>query len=316
MPAEPELSIVIPTWNRRADLAATLEVLGRIETPPHEVIVVDNASTDGTAEMVVESHPTVRLIRLPRNIGPTGARNVGVANARAEIVVLLDSDTEPLAGAFDAIARRFAADPALGVVNALQVDARSGRPWWWWGPHGYPEAEFLDREFDSGAKIEEGACGFRRRAYEEAGGFDERFFMLVEGRDLAARVLRRGYSIRYCPEVRFLHRAESNRPRTNAVYTHSGRLYYEFRNELWYTWRYFPVRWALLKTVSNLASNFRIAVREHAVRAYVRAHVDGLAGLGWAIRHRLPLDEGQLRQVVSRRNQRWLGLERAEVANG
>ena len=309
MQPDPRLSIVIPTWNRRDDLRTTLSALAAQPAPPHEVIVVDNASTDGTSEMVLSEHPNVRLIRLPRNIGPTGARNAGVDAARAEIVVLLDSDAEPLEGALEAILRRFEADPRLGVVNALQIDAGSGRPWWWWGPHGYDEAEFLDREFDSAFKIEEGASGFRRSVYLAAGGFDERFFMLVEGRDLAARVVRLGAAIRYCPEVRFRHRAESNRPRTNKVYTHSGRLYYEFRNELWYTWRYFPLGWAALKTVHNAGTNLKVAVRERALRGYLRGYLDGLRDLPWVLRHRLPLDNPSLRLVVSRDNRRWLGKE-------
>lgn len=310
MQPDPLISVVIPTWNRREDLARTLEVLTRHKGPPFEVIVVDNASTDGTATMVTESHPTVRLIRLHRNLGPTGARNVGVANANADIVVLLDSDTEPLDGAFEAISRRLLEDPELAAVNALQIDAGTGQPWWWWGPHGYPQSEFLEREFDSAFKIEEGASGIRRSVFQQAGGFDERFFMLVEGRDLAARIVRSGYSIRYCPEVRFLHRADSNRPASNAVYRRSGRLYYEFRNELWYTWRYFPVGWALVKTGHNLVTNLAIAIRERSVGAYVRGHVDGLGGLGWVLGHRQPLSRSGLRQVVSRSNRRWLASPR------
>ncbi len=315
MLTDPQVSVVIPTWNRRDDLAQTLRALNDHEAVPFEVIVVDNASTDGTAELVFEEFPDVHLIRLPRNIGPTGARNVGVANARAEIVVLLDSDTEPLEGAINAINRRLREDPRLGAVNALQIDARTGRPWWWWGPYGYPEDEYLEREFDSAFKVEEGASGFRRSVYEEAGGFDERFFMLVEGRDLAARVVRIGHAIRYCPEVRFLHRSESHRPKSNAVYRHSGRLYYEFRNELWYTWRYFPVGWAILKSVANLVTNLGVAVRERAVGAYLRGNFDGVAGLGWVLRHRLPLDTNSLHQVVSRENRRWLRPRRFEGAS-
>jgi len=307
MQPEPQLSVVIPTWNRRDDLVRTLESLARHGGPLAEVIVVDNASTDGTAAAVGESFPLVRLIRLHRNLGPTGARNVGVANARADIVVLLDSDTEPLEGALQAIHERFRNDPKLAAVNALQFDARTGQPWWWWGPHGYPESEYLDLEFDSAFKIEEGASGIRRSVFQAVGGFDERFFMLVEGRDLAARVVRAGFSIRYCPEVRFLHRAESNRPASTAVYQRSGRLYFEFRNEIWYTWRYFPVGWALVKTASNLATNLAVAIRERSIGAYVRGNFHGLLGLRWVLRHREPLTTAGLRQVVSRANQRWLG---------
>ncbi|MBO0686394.1 MAG: glycosyltransferase family 2 protein [Candidatus Dormibacteraeota bacterium] len=302
----PELSVVIPTWNRLQDLRRTLASLREHEGPPFEVIVVDNASTDGTPDWVEAHHPEVTVLRLPENRGPTGARNAGVLMARAAIVVLLDSDTEPMPGALAGIANRFAGDPELGAVNALQIDLRTRLPWWWWGPHGYPCEEYVDREFDTAFKIEEGACGIRRSLYLQVGGFDERFFMLVEGRDLAARVVRAGHRVRYCPEVRFLHCQESNRPTSNAVYRSSGRLYFEFRNEIWYTWRYFPVGLALIKSAANAVSTLRIAARERALGAWLRGYLDGARGLGWTLRHRLPLGQAQLRQVVSRRNRRWL----------
>lgn len=307
MQGEPQLSVVIPTWNRREDLRRTLKALDRHDSPSKEVIVVDNASTDGSADMVRSSFPEVQLIEMARNVGPTTARNVGVEHARAEHIVLLDSDTEPLPGALAAIDRRLASDPRLAVVNGLQIDGATGKPWWWWGPHGYPESEYLEREFDSAFKVEEGACGFRRSAFQAVGGFDERFFFCGEGRDLAARVVRGGFSIRYCPEVRFVHRAQSNRPSSNAVYTRSGRFYYEFRNELWYTWRYFPIGWALVKTVHNLALNLRRAIEHRAVGAYLRGTFDGFRGLRWVFQNRLPLDRDSLSQVVSRHNRRWLG---------
>lgn len=88
--SEPRLSVVIPTWNRRRDLERTLAALRAHEAPPFEVIVVDNASEDGTAEWVSVKHPQVRLVRLPENLGPTGARNAGVAVARGEYIVLLE----------------------------------------------------------------------------------------------------------------------------------------------------------------------------------------------------------------------------------
>lgn len=309
-----KLSVVIPTWNRRDELGRTLSALHEDDSVPFEVIVVDNASTDGTLEWLRSEFPAVRAISLPKNIGPTGARNVGVANARAEYIVLLDSDTEPLPGALSAIAKRFDSDPTLGAVNALQIDQRSQQPWWWWEPFGFPMEQWLDEEFDSPFKIEEGASGIRRSVYQQIGGFDERFFMLVEGRDLAARVVRAGYRVRYCPEIRFQHWREGSRPSTNAVYRNSGRLYYEFRNEIWYTWRYFPLRFALLKSIGNLASTFRVAIQERALGAWLRGYVDGLVGLPWTLQNRLVLDSHAVHEVVSVPKRRWLRPRRVAPA--
>ena len=309
---EPLLSVVIPTWNRVDDLLRTLEVLSTHEGPSFEVIVVDNASTDGTAERVRALFPDVRLIRLDENLGPTGGRNIGVKEALADFVVLIDSDAEPQVGAFSAIYRRLSGDPKLAAVNALQIDGVTGQPWWWWDAYGYPEVEFLHQEFETAFKIEEGAAGIRRSVYNEVGGFDARFFWAVEGRDMAARVVGAGYSIRYCPEVKFLHRPNSHRPASNPVYQMKGRLYYEFRNEFWYTWKYFPVMWALAKTLHNMATNLVTASREGAIRSYIRGYWDGLRGLGWVLKERQPLPKALLHRVVSRANWRWLGAPPVE----
>jgi GT2 family glycosyltransferase len=299
-PVEPVISVVISTWNRVDALNVTLDALRRQEGPPFEVIVVDNASTDGTAARIREAYPEVRLIRMPRNEGPIPGRNVGFANARGEILVFLDSDTEPLPGALAAIHRRLHDDPKLGAVNPLQIDAKSDRPWWWWGPIGYPEAEFVDREFDNAFLIEEGANGVRRSVYEEVGGFEERYCFSNEGRDLAARVARAGYSVRYCPEARFRHHREASRPQSNPLYRRSGYMYYEFRNDIWYTWRYYPVGWAFMRFARNLVVSFRMALHDHVVGAWVRGTFDGVVGLGWVLRHRLPFDAAGMQRVISR----------------
>jgi GT2 family glycosyltransferase len=314
--SDPLVSVVISTWNRVDDLAVTLDGLRRQQGVSFEVIVVDNASTDGTATRLIEDYPEVRLIRMPRNDGPLPGKNLGVANARGEVVVILDSDTEPLPGALRAIYLRLADDPRLGAVNALQIDADSGRPWWWWKSIGFPEEEFLDREFDCAFVVEEGASGMRKSLYQQVGGFEERFNWFVEGRDLAAKIAHAGYAVRYCPEVRCRHHANSSRPHSNNLYRRSGRLYHEFRNEIWYTWRYFPVGWAIARSAHHLVTGARIAVREEAIGAFLRGTLDGLLGMPWVLRHRMTLDATAMAAVVTRGSRHWRRLAGAEVADG
>lgn len=87
------VSLVICVWNRRDDLRENLQAIEKQTLPPLEVIVVDNASQDGTAAMVRDEFPDVRLIRLPHSgYGACEAFNIGFATARGELIGILDDD--------------------------------------------------------------------------------------------------------------------------------------------------------------------------------------------------------------------------------
>ncbi|MBI3764447.1 MAG: glycosyltransferase [Chloroflexi bacterium] len=88
------ISIVIPNWNGLAHLPACLASLGAQTYSDFEIIVADNASTDGSRECLAREHPEARVIALDRNHGFTGACNAGLRAARGEIAVLLNNDTE------------------------------------------------------------------------------------------------------------------------------------------------------------------------------------------------------------------------------
>src|SRR5688572_27979833 len=96
--SRPRLSIVIPTYNRRALLAECVEVVERHRPADAEVIVVDDASTDGTAAFVRETHPSVHVIELPANVGFCAAVNAGIRAARAPVVETLNNDVVVSAG--------------------------------------------------------------------------------------------------------------------------------------------------------------------------------------------------------------------------
>ena len=90
------VSLVICVWNRRDDLRENLHAIGRQTLPPLEVIVVDNASEDGTPEMVREEFPDVRLIRMPHSgYGACETFNIGFATARGEYVGILMMRNSP-----------------------------------------------------------------------------------------------------------------------------------------------------------------------------------------------------------------------------
>ncbi|HVU79678.1 MAG TPA: glycosyltransferase family 2 protein [Gaiellaceae bacterium] len=207
-------TVVIPTYNGRAILTEALESLAA-QTVEHDVVVVDNASTDGTAELLAERFPGVRVVRLQENLGFGRANNRGVETVETEIVVLLNNDVicEP---EFLARVLEPFADEQVGMVAGvlLQHDRPSLvdsagieldttlRSW----------DAFWNRPVDEleNASDPVGPCGgaaaFRTAVYREAGGFDEAFFAYWEDVDLALRIRLAGHACRRAPHARALHK--------------------------------------------------------------------------------------------------------------
>jgi len=91
-------SVIIPVWNGRRYLGPCLDALLAHSYPDLEIVAVDNASEDGSAEFLAERYPQVRLVRLDRNTGFAGACNVGLGAAHGDVLVLLNQDTQVQAG--------------------------------------------------------------------------------------------------------------------------------------------------------------------------------------------------------------------------
>jgi GT2 family glycosyltransferase len=184
----PTLSIVIVSFNARADLERCLDSL-RSNPPstPHEIVVVDNASTDGSAEAARRTG--VRVIDAGGNLGFAKANNIGIRATTGGLVLLLNSDTTVPAGAIDALVSELDRDPTAAVAGPRLVDA-GGRAELSFGRMIGPLNELrqkrLARSGDVDALTRErgypdwvsGACLLVRRADAEAAGLlDERYFM-------------------------------------------------------------------------------------------------------------------------------------------
>ncbi len=307
LPPRPFVSVIIPVWNRCDDLKDTLQHLQRQTYGEYEVLVVDDASTEPIAEMLSAHYPAVRYFRLTQNQGAGVARNVGLREARGELVLFLDSDTVPEEQALEKFVRKFLAEPDLGIASGLQYDASTSKPWWWWTQHGYDEEHYLYVEFETAFKFAEGAAAARKDAVLAVGGYPEDLFMAGEGRDLAARITDAGYRVVYWPDVTFLHKP-AQRLQTNNWYRSEGRrLYFEFRNEVWYTIKYFPLPLLLVKTTLNLGRNFRRAARHRALREFFRAYRDALRGLPANLKRRKVLKPATIYKITSEKYKKLLG---------
>jgi len=246
-----------------------------------EIIAVDNASTDGSAEMVRRDFPDVRLVELPDNRGASG-RNAGVAAAKGDLVVTLDNDvlfTTP--DDVERVVTVFARHPRAAVVNFMIVgpDGHLSRRDWC---HPRDPDRWAETEFTT-SYVLEGASACRREAFLAAGGYWPPFFIGHEGLDLALRLINAGHDLVYTPEIRARHLVEpSVRP--------SSRIYYTFtRNALWVALRNHRAARAAASIVQDLALMGFCATRAGELRAYARGLRDGLSGARAALASRAPL---------------------------
>ncbi|MET0487636.1 MAG: glycosyltransferase [Candidatus Rokuibacteriota bacterium] len=263
------VSIAILNYERRDALRRALHAARR-QHHPVEILAVDNASTDGSAEMVRAEFPDVHLVQLPRNIA-AAARNAGVAAAKGDIVLTLDNDVELTTP--DDVSRTleaFARHPRAAVVNFMIVgpDGQLCRRDWC---HPRDPDAWGEREFVTDYVLE-GASACRREAFLAAGGYWPPLFIGHEGWDLAFRLLDAGHDLVYAPSVRVHHHVEpSVRP--------SSRIYYTFtRNAVWVALRNLPPGAAAVSIARDLALMGFAAARAGELATYGRALADAARG--------------------------------------
>lgn len=233
------VSAVILAFNRREAVATVISKLTPL--PVDEIVVVDNGSEDGTAEMVAALGGRVRLVDPKDNIGIAG-RNLGLRAATGDLVLFLDDDSYPLPGAVEALTATFDQHPEVAVVGgfvrdvaadgSIRMSTEPGSFDWWLraGRHGpAPEGGFPTFFFP------EGGCLVRRDAFIEAGGFYEPYFFTVSEIDLTTRLLARGWDVRYEPAALFDHlKVPAGRMARHDI------LRLRIRNQLWYFWLRYP----------------------------------------------------------------------------
>jgi GT2 family glycosyltransferase len=280
-PASSTLSIAILNYQRCGALRRALHA-ARSQRGALEVLAVDNASTDGSVEMVRREFPDVRLVALSENLG-TAARNAGVQAARGDVVVTLDNDVLLEGdGALDRVRATFERHPRAAVVDftVLGPDGVLSRRDWC---HPRDPERWADHEFTT-CVVLEGASACRRTEFLSLGGYWPPFFIGHEGWDLGLRVIAAGRDVVYTPTVRVRHLVESSaRP--------SERIYYTFvRNAIWVAARNHRGGRALTSVGQDLALVGFCAARAGHLRAWARGVRDAIRGLPRALASRAPLD--------------------------
>lgn len=230
----PELAAILVNYNAGEELRRALQSIAD-ELPPGawEGVVVDNASSDGSAALAESFAPHVSIIRNAGNVGFARAVNQGLAATRAPLVLVMNPDCRLVAGAFAALREELLREPGCALVGprilnpdgSLQGSAR-GDPDMLTGLFGrrallsrlLPRSRMSRRNVVSQDAVRSGlpsvvvdwvsgACVLARRAsLEQVRGFDERYFLYWEDADLCRRLRARGSHIRYVPGAAAVHR--------------------------------------------------------------------------------------------------------------
>jgi N-acetylglucosaminyl-diphospho-decaprenol L-rhamnosyltransferase len=214
-----KLSILIVNYNGRAVLPGCLRSLNANVPTDYEVIVADNCSTDGSAEMVESDYPWVKLIRCATNGGFAAGNNVAAGAATGSALLLLNPDTELTESIAPAL-QVLSANPEIGVltIRALERDGTEqpcvGR---FPTPLGLAKLRTLFRHVgrEHGVTFVDWVQGSflltSRENWQALGGLDERFFMYAEDLDFCKRTRDRGLSVAYVPTVSYVHLGGFNR---------------------------------------------------------------------------------------------------------
>ncbi|MFZ2736729.1 MAG: glycosyltransferase family 2 protein [Burkholderiaceae bacterium] len=275
-----DLSILIVTYNSAGLIDSLLNQLqGELTPLKAEVVLVDNASRDGTAELVASQHPWVKLVASRENLGFAAGNNLAAQHASGHILLLLNPDAIPETGALARGLALMAQHPDAGLAGGeLRSEDGSRQPSArmfptlrdeWFIMSGlaarYPNSSLFSRLDRGGADPDKsavvdwipGAFVFIPASlWAQLGGLDERFFMYSEEVDFCRRLFKMGYRVYYWPELKAMHiggasakTVEQGRVSKSGTQLESWRmrsnlLYYRKHHGAWGTFCVFALEWA------------------------------------------------------------------------
>ena len=328
----PEARVVIVNWNGKAYLRNCLRTVLDQSYERAGVIVVDNGSTDGSADLIRQEFPEVELLPLPQNLHFARGTNAGVDLALRDpacrYVVTLNNDTT-VDRDFLAELVRAAASDHVGMVSAKLLFMDRPGVLNTTGMMPTRDGTGLDRgwnqrdegQFDAAMEVfapSAGAALYRREVFETVGLFDEDFVAYCEDLDLAWRARLAGWEARFAPRAVVHHKYSAS-----TAYQSSWKTYQGERNRIWTLVQNYPWRYVALGVPWN-ATRVLAQVRRHAARRLLRpgtaAPSAGPPGPGFTgfvdatLRARLDAYAGMGRALQKRRlRSRYRTVEAAEV---
>lgn len=270
--SQPAVAVIVLNWNGWQDTVSCLNALERLEYPRCEVIVVDNASTDGSVAHIRSAFLSVRVLEARANLGFSGGCNLGIQDALArgfEYVWLLNNDTRADPAALSALVDVAEADPKIGAVGSVIYDMDhpdtvqewgGGRMNLWTGVGRIMKAP-SEPDCLTGCSML-----IRSGTLKRTGLLDERFFLYWEDTDLSLRIRKSDYHLTVAPASRIAHRGGASAGRGSALqafhYHRSATLFYRLHSPV-------PIvptvglvvrrtiRWVLKRRLANISATWR-----------------------------------------------------------
>ncbi|HKE87824.1 MAG TPA: glycosyltransferase family 2 protein [Vicinamibacterales bacterium] len=318
----PEVSVVIVTWNGRRFLDACLTAVAAQQGVNAETILVDNGSEDGSAAYVGERYPWVRVVALSSNCGFAGGNNAGVQEARGRFIALLNNDTVPRPDWLKTLLRAVAGDEGVLATSRIVylhdpnvIDSAGDGMLRWGGAFKRFHGAGVDEASVSGEVF--GVCGaaclLSRRVFDELGGFDEAFFVSHEDVDLSYRARLLGYRCLYVADAIVGHHGSASLGRLSGFAVFHGQ-----RNLEWVYFKNTPTSLLMRTLPGHFVYSAAAAVhftRTGLLGSFLRAKFAAIAGMPRVIRQRAEVQRTRrvdASAIWSHLEPKWLATKRKE----
>jgi GT2 family glycosyltransferase len=288
----PLVSVLILNWNGDKWLEECIDSVLQTSYQPFETIVVDNASTDNSLEILSTNYKDVIVIKNQVNHGFSKGNNIGFRHAKGKYIATLNNDMVVDKSWLDEPIRYLEKDPQLGIAGCRQMKYfdRSAID----GLYHYLMKSLiflpigLNAEYDETNQlfskpgyvlgVSGGSAIYRKAALEKTGGFEERFFAYHEDTDLAMRFLYNGWKCIYAPTAVVYHRGSASFKTESPTF-----VYYFERNRIWFIYRNWPLSlmvrffpWVIFDEMRNCWNRM---VHRKNFFVYLKAKVDAIKGL-------------------------------------
>lgn len=329
----PQVSVIIVNWNGRALLEDCLGSLSDQAFRDFETILVDNGSSDGSAEWVEKNHPGVTVLRLSKNLGFSAGNNRGLTLARGEFVALLNNDTKADREWLGSLYRCIISDPKIAACDSLVL--YHDRPDLVWSAgadytvagsvsarhHREPVQTLQEKEggTEPAGVFAAVACAaiYRKKVIEEIGLFDEEFFNGYEDVDWSFRAHLFGHRIVNEPRAVIRHKVSSTQIHNSPEFVYHGQRNVSavFLKNM-PGWLLFKYSWLHLAYVLGSLIYFYRAGR---LKAFLRAKRDLMGMLPGIIRRRKKIQAGRVlgtAEVEDLLSQDWLQSKASKFRGG